>query len=72
MSLNAATEEEYRRIGRPIEDRYRLENVIRFLEEAKQEIGEVRASAVDVPEVDMEAVREMAESRLGVSFRRRG
>jgi TatD DNase family protein len=39
-----------------------------FLRSAKGRIGEVRATAVAVPGLDLEAVRRVAEKELGVAF----
>jgi len=71
VSLNAPDPEKYARLCRPEDKRFGLEEVCRFIGEAKSHFGEVVASAVAYPGVDMEECRALAENRLGVSFRRR-
>jgi TatD family-associated radical SAM protein len=68
VSLNAHDEETYNAICRPaLKNAYK--GVIRFIEEAA-ELFETEVTAVDVPQVDLTKVREIAES-LGASFRKR-
>ncbi|KPL05233.1 hypothetical protein AMJ85_12075 [candidate division BRC1 bacterium SM23_51] len=71
VSLNAAAASEYTRLCRPSEARFDFDEVCRFIAEAKAAIGEVVASAVAYPGVDLEACRALAEDTLGVCFRRR-
>ncbi|RMG87130.1 MAG: YchF/TatD family DNA exonuclease [Candidatus Dadabacteria bacterium] len=67
VSLNAPDAETYERLCRPgIEGAY--EAVLGFLREAREHIGEVTASVVAVPGLDLEACRRRAEE-LGVRFR---
>jgi len=68
VSLNAHDEETYNAICRPVlKNAYK--GVIRFIEEAAG-LFETEVTAVDIPQVDLTKVREIAES-LGASFRKR-
>jgi len=70
VSLNASTAADYERLCRPSDpSRFNFEEVCRFVVEAKAAVGEVSATAVSYPGVDVAACRELAEKRLGVRFR---
>jgi len=72
VSLNAPTSAEYARLCRPSDmQRFNFDEVCRFIHQAQLAIGEVVATAVAYPGVDIEACRELAENHLGVRFRRR-
>jgi TatD family-associated radical SAM protein len=67
VSLNAHNKETYNQICKPVfENAY--ENVIQFLQKAKEAGIETEATAVTVPEIQISKVREVAE-RLGVGFK---
>jgi len=68
VSLNAADAEEYERLCRPtIPGAFRA--TCDFIRACKGKIPEVRATAVAVPGLDVEAVRRLAEEALGAEFR---
>ncbi|HJV64268.1 MAG TPA: TatD family hydrolase [Geomonas sp.] len=70
VSLNAADPETYQRLcNTPFGDQG-FHGVCEFLKEAKQHIPKVVASAVTVPGLEVEKVRELA-AELGVEFRER-
>lgn len=67
ISLDAQDAETYERICNPLYPNAYHE-VIKFIEQAKNFIPEVQVTVVDLPGVDLEACRNIAE-RLGVKFR---
>ncbi|MEM2936299.1 MAG: TatD family nuclease-associated radical SAM protein [Candidatus Bathyarchaeia archaeon] len=68
VSLNAHDEKTYNRVCRPkFEGAY--ENVLRFIQEASKEL-DTEVTAVDIPEMDLPKVEEMAR-KMGARFRRR-
>jgi len=68
VSLNAPDAATYERLCRPtIPDAFQA--VCDFIRASKGKIPEVRATAVAVPGLDVEAVRRLAEEDLGVPFR---
>lgn len=71
ISLNAEDNEKYNKICHPIFKNGTYEAVKDFIREAKKYIPEVVATIVDVPEVDEEECRKIAEKELGVKFRER-
>ena len=71
ISLNAEDNEKYNEICHPIFKNGTYEAVKEFIMEAKKYIPEVVATIVDVPEVDEEKCKEIAEKELGVKFRER-
>ncbi len=71
ISLNAEDNEKYNKICHPIFKNGTYEAVKEFIREAKKYIPEVVATIVDVPEVDEEKCKEIAEKELGVKFRER-
>jgi len=68
VSLNAPDAATYDRLCRPTIPGAFLA-VCNFIRAAKGRIPEVRATAVAVPGLDVEAVRRLAEGELGVAFR---
>jgi len=68
VSLNAHTEEIYDRICASFYGKESFIAVLDFIREAKKYIPEVEATVVDLPIVDIERCREIANN-LGVSFR---
>jgi TatD DNase family protein len=69
VSINAQDPDTYLRLCRPKFGRGTYESILDFAERCK-EIMTVELSAVDIPGVDIDACRGIAE-RLGVRFRRR-
>ncbi len=71
ISLNAPDAQMYAKLcpSKYGEDAY--PHVKEFIKEAKQHIADVTASAVGVPNLDIEACRTIAEQELGVKFRLR-
>jgi TatD DNase family protein len=70
VSLNASTLADYERLCRPSDpSRFNFDEVCRFILEAKGAFGEVGATAVSYPGVDVAACRDLSEHRLGVRFR---
>ncbi|BEH09565.1 MULTISPECIES: TatD family hydrolase [Geobacter] len=70
VSLNAADADTYARLCNTPFGTNGFTGICRFLEEARQYIPTVVATAVTVPGIDVAAVRALAES-LGVEFRER-
>ena len=67
VSLDAPDAATYDRLCRPTIPNA-FEAVCAFIRRAKELIPEVRATAVAVPGLDLEAVRRLAEQDLGVAF----
>jgi TatD DNase family protein len=71
VSLNAENAETYQRLCRSPFGAKGFQAVLEFLREAKKYIPQVTATAVEIPGVDVEACRRLAEEELGVGFKRR-
>ena len=69
ISLDAQDEATYNRICKPAY-RNAYQEVVRFIEQAKEFIPEVQITVVELEGVDIKRCREMAE-RMGVKFRLR-
>lgn len=69
VSLNAENSEKYNKICHPTLKNGAYESVKEFIREAKNHIGEVTATIVDMPEVDEEECKRIAEKELKVKFR---
>lgn len=69
VSLNAENAEKYHRLCRsPFgEEGYR--GVLEFIRQAKKVIPEVIATVIDLPGVDVQTCRRIAEEELGVKFK---
>jgi cyclic pyranopterin phosphate synthase len=66
VSLNAHDKEAYNQVCKPIfEDAY--ENILKFIKRAKIEGLDTEATAVTIPEVDLEKVKELAKN-MGIKF----
>lgn len=66
VSLNAQDKETYNQVCKPIfEDAY--ENVLKFIKKAKDEGLDTEATAVTIPEAELEKVKELAKN-MGVKF----
>jgi TatD DNase family protein len=70
VSLNAPDADIYLKLCNPPFGMEAFDGVCGFLKEAKKSIPRVVASAVTVPGLDIEAVRQLAQT-LGVEFRER-
>jgi len=68
VSLNAESAEVYNKICHPMFGEKAYNAIIDFIKEAKKYIPEVEATIVDLPTVNKEACRQIAED-IGVSFR---
>lgn len=68
VSLNAPTREAYNALCHPEDPERAFGAVCDLIRAAKGRIPEVVATALDLPEVDLEATRRLAEDELGVSF----
>lgn len=69
VSLNAESEEKYNKLCRPIhKNAYRA--VLDFIKNAKKAGIKTRVTVVDVPEVDLEECKKLAEE-LDIEFHRR-
>ncbi len=68
ISLNASTSEEYLKLCRPRTGLKTFDAVIDFIRECGKSIPDVTATVVDMPGVDVEECRKIAED-LGVKFR---
>jgi TatD DNase family protein len=71
VSLNAANAAQYHRLCRSPFGLKGFEGVLDFIREAKKVIPEVAATVVDMPGVDVEACRRLAEEEVGVKFKKR-
>jgi TatD DNase family protein len=71
VSLNAENAEKYHRLCRSPFGLKGFQGVIDFIREAKKVIPEVTATVVEMPGVDLEACRRLAEEELVVKFKRR-
>ncbi len=69
ISLNAENAEKYQRLCRsPFgEEGYR--GILEFIRQAKKVVPEVIATVIDMPGVDVQACRRIAEEELGVKFK---
>ncbi len=68
ISLNAENAEKYNKICSPDDPEHAYQAVLDFAEECKRYIPEVILSVVDVPEISVEACRDIADS-LGLPLR---
>lgn len=68
ISLDAQDAETYQRICRSIFGKKAFQAVIDFIKEAKKYIPEVEATVVDLPVINIDACKKIAEE-LGVGFR---
>jgi len=71
VSLNAESPEKYQRLCRSPFGEEGFRGLLDFIREAKKVIPEVVATIVQMPGVDVEACRRLAEEELGVKFKRR-
>jgi TatD DNase family protein len=71
VSLNAESPEKYQRLCRSPFGEESFHGILDFIREAKKVIPEVVATIVEMPGVDVEACRRLAEEGLGVKFKRR-
>jgi TatD DNase family protein len=71
VSLNAESPEKYQRLCRSPFGEESFHGILDFIREAKKVIPEVVATIVEMPGVDIEACRRLAEEELGVKFKRR-
>ncbi len=71
ISLNAPDAKSYAKLCPSKYGEEAYPHVKEFIKEAKQHIPDVTASAVGVPNLDIEACRQIAERELGVKFRLR-
>ena len=71
VSLNAESPEKYQRLCRSPFGEESFHGILDFIQEAKKVIPEVVATIVEMPGVDVEACRRLAEEELGVKFKRR-
>ena len=71
VSLNAESPEKYQHFCRSPFGERGFAGVLDFIREAKKVIPEVVATVVEMPGVDVEACRRLAEEELGVTFKRR-
>lgn len=69
VSLNAENAAKYHRLCRSPFGEEGFRGVIDFLREAKKTIPEVTATVVEMPGVDVDACRRLAEEELGVRFK---
>ncbi len=66
VSLNASNREAYNSLCHPEDPERAFDAVVSFLKHAKDRFPEVVATSVDLPEIDLEAVRRLAEDDIGV------
>jgi TatD DNase family protein len=71
VSLNAADATTYAALCPSSYGPAAFDAVVAFLRAARRVVGEVTATVVEAPEVDVEAVRRLVEEDIGVRFRAR-
>jgi TatD DNase family protein len=71
VSLNAENASQYNRLCRSPFGEKGFEGVLHFIREAKKIIPEVVATVINMPGINVEACRRLAEEELGVKFKRR-
>jgi TatD DNase family protein len=71
VSLNAENAVHYHRLCRSPFGEAAFQGILDFIGEARKVIPEVVATVVEMPGVDVEACRRLAEDKLGVKFKRR-
>ena len=71
VSLNAGNAAQYHRLCRSPFGEAAFQGILDFIGEARKVIPEVVATIVEMPGVDVEACRRLAEDELGVKFKRR-
>jgi TatD DNase family protein len=71
VSLNADNAVQYNRLCRSPFGEKGFEAILEFLRQAKEVIPEVVATVVDMPGVNVEACRRLAEEELKVKFKKR-
>ena len=69
VSLNAENAEKYHRLCRSPFGEEGFRGILEFIREAKKVIPEVIATVIDMPGVDVQACRRIAEEELGVKFK---
>jgi TatD DNase family protein len=70
ISLDTENAELYEKLCHPLFGKYSYSAILEFIKAAKQSIPEVEISVVDLPAVDKEKAKGIAEE-LGVGFRTR-
>ncbi len=71
VSLNTDTAEQYQKVCHASFGDGTYEEVKRFIRECKEALLKVEVTCLDIPEVDIERCKEIAEKELGVDFRLR-
>jgi TatD DNase family protein len=71
VSLNAENAQKYHHLCRSPFGEKGFQGVLDFIREAKKVVPEVVATIVEMPGVDVEECRKLAEDELGVIFKRR-
>lgn len=71
VSLNAENPEKYYRLCRSPFGEESFWGILDFIREARKVVPEVLATIVDMPGVDAEACRKLAEDELGIKFKLR-
>lgn len=69
VSLNCESAEKYEKLCRPVYGKKTFDEVKRFIIECKDYIPEVAVTIIDMPGVDVEKCRHIAEEELGVDLR---
>jgi TatD DNase family protein len=69
VSLNAPDAETYLKLCPNVYGIKAFPAILEFIREARKCIPEVTATVVEIPELDVEACRKLAEKELGVKFR---
>lgn len=69
VSLNCESADKYEKLCNPVYGKKTFEEVKRFIIECKGYIPDVSVTAIDMPGVDIEKCRQIAEKELGVGFR---
>ncbi len=66
VSLNAPDRETYNEMCHPEDPDHAFDAIVEFLREARAHFPVVKAMAVDLPELDLAAIRRLAEEEIGV------
>jgi len=66
VSLNAPDRETYNALCHPEDPERAFDGIVSFLKAAKGRFPEVAATTIELPEIDIEKVRHLAEDEIGV------
>ena len=70
ISLNSPDAPSYQKLCRPVFEEKAFKAIVKFAEEAKKHVPSVSLTAVDLPGVDMQKCKDIAD-KIGVDFKMR-